>query len=46
QATLLARPSTGKTSCILPQPQKTVLLSNQMTPLVPKPVSASNKLNR
>ncbi|CAF3490015.1 unnamed protein product [Rotaria socialis] len=41
QATLLARPSTGKTSCILPQPQKTVLLSNQMTPLVPKPISAN-----
>ncbi|CAF1206065.1 unnamed protein product [Rotaria sordida] len=41
-ATLLARPSTGKTSTILPQPQKTVVLGNQMTPLIPKPVSTTN----
>ncbi|CAF0913134.1 unnamed protein product [Rotaria sp. Silwood1] len=41
-ATLLARPSTGKTSTILPQPQKTVLLGNPMAPLIPKPVPATN----
>ncbi|CAF3979677.1 unnamed protein product [Rotaria sp. Silwood2] len=41
-ATLLARPSTGKTSTILPQPQKAVLLGNQMAPLIPKPVPTTN----
>ncbi|CAF0893202.1 unnamed protein product [Adineta ricciae] len=44
-ATLLPRPSIGKPSTILPQPaQKSVVLSNSMTPLVPKPIATNGQL--
>lgn len=41
---LLAKPSTGKPSPILPQPQKSVLVSNQMTPLIPKPIATNGQV--
>lgn len=41
---LLAKPSTGKPSPILPQPQKPVLVSNQMAPLVPKPITTNGQI--